>query len=359
MEEIRDAKPPEIRNPYERERVIAMQNAITRATQNDSIDALAEHLSSQIEQRREQQHAVGYTGPEVPLDWQIFVHLRRGYMLKGYSKRIDATPDEYERLVAEHLRGLTRDAQVKIRTREEIIPDIVKTGRFKNQIQTRRKSPPAHYNPDDRKRLEQEMFGMPEAAKAKDYGIYAYLSSRQEPYYTTVNAYGPVRWVLKPHVRARTSITFGDMLDNYDHEWVIPSAVDAVDWYAYGRGLNSARIDPFTESSVDSNVRNNQARYVDALVHGGVSLDDVEAVEWDDGRAMLDHPAEEVQWAYDFLATNPSEDRADAARNRVALYEAAKALADHGIEVRAVPQAGPIPQPLKPDETVAALRGGQ
>ena len=125
------------------------------------------------------------------------------------------------------------------------------------------------------------MFGLPLDTPPQDRPVYGYLSlgglraARPREGVMSdgkwqsgdfLSTYGEVQVVLKPSVRARTTASHGDSIDN----GIIPSSVDDPSWLSFGaQGRMSTGWDPPNPTDL---------YYTEAQIHGGVRVEDIDEV---------------------------------------------------------------------------------
>lgn len=150
---------------------------------------------------------------------------------------------------------------------------ILNEGRFKTTYETNTRGDYYMTNRDD---IEKKMFGCPKTGlDPKDRPVYGYVDYNPEG--GAESGYGAVQFVLKDSVKERTTFTMDDSLD----------AKAAP--FKKGEELNLKHLDPDAryqlEYGVDSALEN--LNYIEAQIHGGVSLDDVEKIIFHDNGEML------------------------------------------------------------------------
>jgi len=105
------------------------------------------------------------------------------------------------------------------------------------------------------------MFGVPEDIEPHERPIYGYWSDADgEHDKSGLEYYGGVAFMLKDDVRDRSTVTFGDSLDSE---------------------LPGSKLDKLNIVSMEINeglVGRDNFSYIEAQVHGGASIDDVEEV---------------------------------------------------------------------------------
>lgn len=177
---------------------------------------------------------------------------------------------------------------------------------FKNQIELGDSS--AFYDPETRKNVEWKIF-TDESEKAyreyqkrkpEDFAIYGKIGRRDSYDERTARTYGEVAVHFKSDIRNRTTYTIGDSLANGytfikgEPTWkaakigdISPTAVSPV--LGSGMGLYTVdeifrtdNIDFMSKYSTIDDLTSNygDARYVEAQIHGKVTADDIEFVEF-------------------------------------------------------------------------------
>jgi Domain of unknown function (DUF4157)/Protein of unknown function (DUF3626) len=221
-----------------------------------------------------------YIGPQVPQNpaWRAAAMLARSaewdWTASLYSKALPEYLAEANARVAQ----LVENAQVRVRAPVASVTEIVRSGRLLTQFETGTTG--GLLDLSARRSVEAGLFGTPLEAGGAQRPIYGYLSGTQE---LTTAQYGDVVLELKPAVRARTTFTFGDSLDetargmqpNVAGEPLTrPTALAA-----------QVGTDPLQLGSL-ADVRAGAAPYrvyTEAQVHGGVTLADVQEVVFTNG----------------------------------------------------------------------------
>jgi hypothetical protein len=148
-------------------------------------------------------------------EWERLGMLRfEGSLIEDFGYEKDAARkaalDAVERMKAtweERRDGLHLAARSPI----DAAISILKDGRFKSQFEVRRSQ--GALSPHTRREAELRGLGITEDVTDDQRPIYGYvetLNARQEK--VGVSQYGPIKWVLKDHVKDRTTITWGDSL---------------------------------------------------------------------------------------------------------------------------------------------------
>jgi hypothetical protein len=161
---------------------------------------------------------------------------------------------------------------VAVRMNPTALVGMVNDGRMKTQFETRTSN--GMLDQDRRALAEETMFGYPTDLDPKKRPIYGYMS----PDYDALNGggptqYGPVKVLLKDQVRPRTTVSFGDTLSV---EGTLPAPLEHVDRYAINTHHDYYEPTDFEESLHDLQ----SSHYIEAQIHGGVTLDDVASIEY-------------------------------------------------------------------------------
>lgn len=203
--------------------------------------------------------------------------------IRDAARQADETVTEYRSRVAARLKDIFDDKPIAVRVRDEAaLRDILAGGRFKTQLEGARRAPGLEASPE-RRVLGEKIMGVGDDVPIEQRPVYGYVAihdiepalgagrkiagiAEREGQEDILSVYGRVQVILRPEVRARTTATAGDSLDELG--FVRPSPVDAPAAESLGIVRLSRLDDPdFTRS-----------RYVEAQIHGGVRTDDIAAV---------------------------------------------------------------------------------
>lgn len=190
----------------------------------------------------------------------------------------DLTPEQYRVLVEAHAKDLLDRAAVVIRMPKWGFEGLLNDGRFKNQLET--KAAVGHFDPELRRRIDRELFGVAKDTSPREHPMYGFLTDDLDRAWARrdggATGYGPIALILKREIKARTTFTDGDSL-NDNRPWdgyvsSVPSPVNAPTFrsFVHRRDLLKAR-----------SVRDIPRVYVEAQVHGGLSLADIDTVLFD------------------------------------------------------------------------------
>ena len=186
------------------------------------------------------------------------------------AKAHGLTVSEYRARANTAMTRLFRSKQVNIQVREETLPKILRSGRFKSQFETQ--SSEGLFSPSIRGKFEREIMGVADDLAASDRPIYGWAGDlRYKELDSTVEAYGKVTVRLKDSVRRRSTASVGDSLNN----GLSPSPLNKFDV----RSIHAERggiPDPLKASSLDDIAQSRQ--YAEVQVHGQVRVSDIDRV---------------------------------------------------------------------------------
>lgn len=191
------------------------------------------------------------------------------YMLERLASFHGVTVPQFKREIVRSLKGLIKGTTISTRVPHEVLPAILRSGRLKSQFETN--SSMGMLDPSIRARWEKWAWGIPyDADPAQHRPIYGYLhpSEGDNPDSLAAN-YGKVRLQMKPHMIPRTSFTWGDSLDS----GAVPAPITTPTHYTINY-LNEFLPLPFHVSNI-----NDMWEYVEAQMHGGVNVSDIDHVE--------------------------------------------------------------------------------
>ena len=183
---------------------------------------------------------------------------------RSLADDLDMSVAQYRQKLEEKLRTELEQMQVKIRVPEDVAAFKLPKDGFKNQFETDTSG--GALNPDWRATQEEAMFGIDTNAEGPERPIYGYLNGSREDRGLTGN-YGQVAFVLKPSVNARTTWTGQDSLSS----GLVPSPMRRPSVLSLDP---HGPLDPLLTPMTDW-----RTHYLEAQVHGGVTVDDVERIE--------------------------------------------------------------------------------
>lgn len=149
--------------------------------------------------------------------------------------------------------------------------DILSDGRFMSQFEVGDSG--GAYDPDMRAMQETAVFDHHPHVVPAARPIYGYVAPDGKVTANGVSQYGETRFVLKPDVATRTTMTVGDSLNT--HATPVPMTGDVT-----ARDISNSAARTFFGDSGQRLATAGISRFVDwdyfeAQIHGGVSLDDV------------------------------------------------------------------------------------
>lgn len=177
-----------------------------------------------------------------------------------YAITFGKTKEQLGKEMVEQGENLLKESpKVAIRAPIDVIERIFADERFMSQFESGASQ--GTFNPELRKKVEYEAFGVPEDIEPSKRPIYGYWSGESgEHDKTSLEYYGGVAFILKDSAKERATVTFGDSLDGE----LVGSKPGSVK-------LESMEI-------AEGMISKDNFSYIEAQVHGGVSLNDVEEV---------------------------------------------------------------------------------
>lgn len=185
-----------------------------------------------------------------------------------------ATTEKYAKQTALAIADIAEENPVVIRVGFLDIDSILADGRLKTQHETYDSS--GVFDPELRNTVETEVMGISD--EDRSYPVYGYVDFGNPP---RIGDFGQIKLVLKDEVKDRTTITVGDSLVEYTNSTIFAVPLrKANQTPAYlGYKLFAAHKWLQTSAADPGALYTGNLFYIEAQVHGGVSLDDVAYVE--------------------------------------------------------------------------------
>ena len=194
--------------------------------------------------------------------------------------------EDFKAEVVDRLRGVLQalGGDPVIRVPPRVLPYILEDGRLKSQFETDRSG--GYFAPDIRKGMEDGTMGVPGALPSKYRPIYGVIED-ESGFLPSGTHYGEVALVLKSSMKKRVTVCAGDSLDHglypvpyegveqADEEAIL--AACAMKWVCDSAWMVRADFEGSWEpeaSTFDGD------EYIEIQVHGGVTVDDIEAVHF-------------------------------------------------------------------------------
>lgn len=173
-----------------------------------------------------------------------------------------------------------KDARVCINIDSDLMDDFLREGRFKSQFETGTSK--GSFAPEARAEFEKNFFGYANDLNPEKRPIYGFLADKTDNATDVVEQYGNVTCVLKKdEVINRTTFTWDDSLNatrmqpvklsNPDYRAACFTGSD--DIYNFEKGLMNLKNINQGEAYIAGRVP-----YVEAQIHGGVSIKDVDSM---------------------------------------------------------------------------------
>jgi hypothetical protein len=208
----------------------------------------------------------------------------QGTTIEEIADLLGISKPEAERKAIGAVQDYVDSSDLVIRVPIDVIHDVIKKG-VKNQFETDRSE--GDYNPDYRREVEYDLMGIDFSATPRERPVYGYFDHPDVKDYGAVG-YGRVRLILNEDVKNRTTVTVGDSFDEPYKTAAAPARkihTGALD------DKRDALVEAIREGKKDSLGRVLQGSdYVEAQIHGGVTVRDVRRVE------IEVNPGEPEQW---------------------------------------------------------------
>lgn len=212
--------------------------------------------------------------PYRPEDRHIEYADRKAPSFFDYAQKMEYNEKTVARVAT--FRKVVESSPLAIRVYEERLFDLLAEGRFKTQFETGDSA--GTYDPDLRSRIEESAFGVPADIDPALRPIYGYVKHGSP----SVSPYGNIEMVLKDSVKHRASVTWGDSLTDPAAPYTVGVMIDEMDDDRLVRGALGSYAENFPASSYDiaSPPENlyNFSGYIEAQIHGGLALADVDHV---------------------------------------------------------------------------------
>jgi hypothetical protein len=174
----------------------------------------------------------------------------------------EVSANEWEYMLKREMAAQLDEAELSVHAPVEAALKIVKDGRFKTQFET--KSSRGLLNTRVRAMAEGNMFGYPDNLPPAERPVYGAFTSHRLPGDDVSDFYGRVQFVLSDEARTRATFTGHDSLNT----GLIPSSPFA------------PNVESTTLQALSGDLQDvlSTGSYVEAQIHGGVSLADVDEV---------------------------------------------------------------------------------
>jgi hypothetical protein len=202
--------------------------------------------------------------------------------LNRFSENLDgteydsdrATTEKYAKRTTQKIAEIVEQNPVAIRVSSWDIDSILADGRLKTQHETYDSN--GAFDPEFREKVETEVMGV--SPENRSFPVYGYVDFGNPQ---RVGDYGQIKLVLNEDVKDRTTITVGDSLGEYMDGTIFAVPLrNASQTPAYlGRKLFPTFKWVDTGASAPDDLYVGNLFYIEAQVHGGVSLKDVAYVE--------------------------------------------------------------------------------
>jgi hypothetical protein len=151
------------------------------------------------------------------------------------------------------------------------VAQVLQDGRLKTQFETGHSQ--AVLDTQLRRNAERNGLGIPTNVAVRERPVCGYFETSMTEG-TTAYKYGRAIFELKPAVRARTTVSYGDSLYGMDEGMLYPAPCQAID--------SGAVSDPFALDAMANGdfLELEVGGYAEAQIQGGVSMADVSRIIW-------------------------------------------------------------------------------
>lgn len=259
-----------------RTRDAADERSPQRRALSTEIDALSTNIRLTVSDEDERRHLMRIAG----------IRAR----IADAARNAGLSVEQARERMRSELRRSWQSKQVAIRVSPEALAGVLGAGRFKAQFEVGASG--GLYDLSIRGSIESVMFGYGRDLSPQQRPVYGYLTGvpphpsglgRRTAYPANsdqVAQYGEIQVLLRSSTRSRTTACVGDSLD-YE-ESTIPSLLDSPEPESFG-AVSDTEPDYWDEAMAGLNRDYSGASfrgrgYMEAQVHGGVSVDDIEHV---------------------------------------------------------------------------------
>ena len=189
--------------------------------------------------------------------------------------------DEMEKQVEKELKDIIEESDIATRTSMDGLESILEDGRIKSQFEDVKSS--TYITKEQRAEVEKTLFGYNNNLNPKLRPIYGYLTNKKFDISSKNGAiqYGNISIVLKKkNVFNRTTYTIGDSLDGTRWDYKVPTLLSQpnVRSMAAHRSLKDSYGNYTGKLGSSLDEVTNNVPYVEAQIHGGVSVKDIDKV---------------------------------------------------------------------------------
>lgn len=228
--------------------------------------------------------------------WQQACHAVTDLALPDYARKHTLSVEECKECLAEKVRTLVGKSKVWTRTRPANLEKILLDGRFKSQFESGVMGTAAKMSRQYRARVERGLFAYPLDMEPVMRPIYGYLTDSPSGRSEWIQYYGTVAIRLKETVRARATVTMTDSTiatDTVSYVFALPSPVESPTFHSFS-AYAYRETGAFFRFEDPLRCRSTQhiatGTYVEAQIHGGLRIDDIDHIFFSDLSEAAAHP---------------------------------------------------------------------
>lgn len=170
------------------------------------------------------------------------------------------------------LRQLAREGEPAVRVPPEVVDRILADDRLKSQFETH--SSKGFFDPEFRAEIETKGLGIPGDIPESERPIYGYMKFSNIQGNET--QYGNIELVMKPEIKSRATMTYGDSLNLFDGRIALGTPISSPNI----EGINP--FSGFARDAVRGDMKSKAIRenvpYVEIQIQGGVHVSDIARV---------------------------------------------------------------------------------
>jgi len=241
--------------------------------------------------------------PEAPDDTIRAWEEQHGDEIASGAAAHGMQPDEYREELADEYGRVMDNAQAAIRAPPGVIPDILDSGRFKNQHETGTSG--GWLDSDGRREFEEGYMGVPDDRDDSEMPVYGFASAEgaetsDEP--DDLAGYGSASIRLSDEAKESATVTFGDSYsanggmgggDDLSH-----AATPANDPGEESLDVGNIPIGHDADTQLEllrgADDPTDLEMYNEMQFHGGVGADEIEEVKFDATADFMDPPSDEI-----------------------------------------------------------------
>lgn len=191
----------------------------------------------------------------------------------------DLTPERMKSLAYDALVDLVAERDVAIQFRSQLLDSLLDTGRYRTQFETGTTG--GTLDKKARTQAEATGIGIPTKIDPRLRPVYGYVDFGADSFHGNVGGYGDITLVMRPEVRARSTVTVGDSLYGMKARQVAATPLEA----PLPESMDTL-IGPLYQYARRGDLRGliNNVDYLEVQIQGGVTVEDIAFVRDQGGK---------------------------------------------------------------------------